>query len=78
MKTAKFIAGAIIALTAGCTSSSQSDNTEMLQIDMLADIGRPDFDETSLKDVRYALLDTATEALLGEYAQIQGVIGDTV
>lgn len=45
---------------------------------MLADIDRPDFDETSLKDVRYALLDTATEALLGEYAQIQGVIGDTV
>ncbi|PWB10312.1 6-bladed beta-propeller [Paramuribaculum intestinale] len=74
----KLIAGATMALAAGCTASSQSDNTEILQIDMLADIDRPDFDETSLKDVRYALLDTATEALLGEYAQIQGVIGDTV
>ena len=45
---------------------------------MLADIDRPDFDETSVADVRYSLLDTASIALLGENCNIMGVIGDTV
>ena len=45
---------------------------------MLADIDRPDFDVTSVADVRYSLLDTASIALLGENCNIMGVIGDTV
>lgn len=67
-----------VALLAGCSSSSKSAGDDLLTVDMLADIDRPDFDETSVTDVRYSLLDTASIALLGENCNIMGIIGDTV
>jgi len=67
-----------LAMMTGCSSSSAKEGDGTLNVDMLADIDRPDFDETSLADVRYSLLDTATIALLSDNCDIMGVIGDTV
>ena len=49
-----------VALLAGCSSSSKSAGDDLLTVDMLADIDRPDFDETSVTDIRYSLLDTTS------------------
>ncbi|ROT09166.1 6-bladed beta-propeller [Muribaculaceae bacterium Isolate-104 (HZI)] len=69
----------LIALAAtGCVQSSGPANPDVTEIDLLANLEAPDFDNTSITDVKYTLLDTATTALLGNYCDIFGVMNDTV
>ena len=67
----------VLSMTTGC-SPQDKGNGDVTIVDMLAELDRPDFSETNITDVRYALLDTASAALLSENSQIMGVIGDTV
>ena len=55
----------VLSMTTGC-SPQDKGNGDVTIVDMLAELDRPDFSETNITDVRYALLDTASAALLSE------------
>ena len=67
----------VLSMTTGC-SPQDKGNGDVTIVDMLAELDRPDFSETNITDVRYALLDTYSAYLISENRQIMGVIGDTV
>ena len=71
-----FIALAAFGLLIGACSGPKE--TEIPVYDIAGDIETPPVDELKVKDLRYVALDTAENALLGNYYTIEGVAGDTL
>lgn len=70
------VAISLMAL-ASCSGAKES-GVGVAVVDMAAAADAPDFSEVTPADVRYVALDTASEALVGESAQLVAIMGDTI
>ncbi len=77
MKKIFIAAAAVVGLMVSACSGGGASH-DVPQIDMVASMEMSDAPEFTYSDINYVPLDTATDALMGQYAQIMAVMGDTL